>query len=63
LISIIVSTYERADALDAVLRGLSKQSDQHFEVVIADDGSGPRTAHVVSKWRALARLLRTCLAA
>lgn len=51
-ISIIVSTYNRPDALDAVLRGLSKQSDQNFEVVIADDGSGPETEHIVGEWRA-----------
>lgn len=51
LISIIVSTYERPDALEAVIRGLSKQSNLHFEIVIADDGSGPETARVVSSWR------------
>jgi len=50
LISIIVTTYDRADALDAVLRSLSKQSDQDFEVVVADDGSGPATAALVDSW-------------
>jgi glycosyltransferase involved in cell wall biosynthesis len=53
LISVIVSTFDRPDALDAVLRGLSKQSDGHFEIVIADDGSGPETADVVAAWRRL----------
>lgn len=47
LISVIVSTYNREDALDAVLRALSRQTDRHFEIVIADDGSGPATARVV----------------
>jgi len=47
LISVIVATYNREDALDAVLRGLSAQSDQGFEVIVADDGSGPATAGVV----------------
>ena len=42
LISVIVTTYNREDALDAVLRSLSRQTDRDFEVVIADDGSGPR---------------------
>jgi glycosyltransferase involved in cell wall biosynthesis len=51
LISVIVSTYERPDALDAVLRSLSRQSDRGFEVVIADDGSGPDTAAVIERWR------------
>ena len=51
LISVIVATYNREDALDAVLRGLSRQSDRQFEVLVADDGSGPATAEVVEKWR------------
>lgn len=38
-ISIVITTYNRSDALLAVLRGLAKQTDQNFEVVIADDGS------------------------
>jgi len=51
LISIIVTTYERPDALDAVLRALSRQTDRDFEVIVADDGSGPETAAVVESWR------------
>ena len=39
LISVIVTTYNRADALEAVLRSLGRQTDQDFEVVVADDGS------------------------
>jgi GT2 family glycosyltransferase len=39
LISIVVTTYNRSDALALVLTGLRAQSDPHFEVVIADDGS------------------------
>ena len=41
LISVIVTTYNRADALDAVLAALAGQNERGFEVVIADDGSGP----------------------
>jgi glycosyltransferase involved in cell wall biosynthesis len=51
LISVIVSTYNREDALDAVLRSLARQSDPDFEVIVADDGSGPSTAQVVEAWR------------
>jgi len=50
LISIIVTTYDRDDALDAVLRALSRQSDRNFEVVVAEDGSRPDTARVVATW-------------
>jgi glycosyltransferase involved in cell wall biosynthesis len=52
LISVIVSTYDREDALDVVLRALSRQSDRNFEIVVADDGSGPATARVVREWAA-----------
>jgi glycosyltransferase involved in cell wall biosynthesis len=52
LISVIVATYNRADALAAVLRSLADQSDRDFEVVVADDGSGPDTEHVIREWSA-----------
>ena len=48
LISVIVTTYNREDALDAVLRGLAAQTDDHFEVIVADDGSRPKTLEVVA---------------
>jgi glycosyltransferase involved in cell wall biosynthesis len=50
LISIIVSTYDRPDALDACLRALGGQTDLDFEIVIADDGSGPQTGRVIENW-------------
>lgn len=50
LISVIVATYNRPDALAAVLRSLSRQSDRDFEVIVADDGSGPATAQVINDW-------------
>jgi glycosyltransferase involved in cell wall biosynthesis len=51
LISVIVTTYNREDALDAALRALAHQSDENFEVVIADDGSRAETARVIESWR------------
>jgi GT2 family glycosyltransferase len=50
LISVIVTTYLRDDALDAALRALAHQSDPNFEIVIAEDGSNPSTAGVVERW-------------
>ena len=52
LISVIVTTYNREDALEAVLRSLARQTDADFEVVVADDGSGPATAELVEVWKA-----------
>ena len=51
LISVIVATYNRPDALDAVLRSLAQQNDGNFEVLIADDGSRPDTAAVATQWQ------------
>ena len=42
-LSVVVSTYEWPEALDAVLRALSEQSDTRFDIVVADDGSGLET--------------------
>lgn len=52
LISVIVTTYNREDALDAVLRSLARQGDSSFEVIVADDGSGEATAKLVDAWKA-----------
>jgi glycosyltransferase involved in cell wall biosynthesis len=51
LISVIVTTYDREDALDAVLRALSRQGDRNFEIVIADDGSALPTQELIESWR------------
>jgi glycosyltransferase involved in cell wall biosynthesis len=51
LISVIVITYNREDALDAVLRSLARQTDRDFEVVVADDGSGPATTELLERWK------------
>jgi glycosyltransferase involved in cell wall biosynthesis len=50
LISVIVATYNREDALAAVLRSLARQSDARFEVIVADDGSRPETKYVSERW-------------
>ena len=43
LVSVVVTTYNRSDALLAVLQGLMRQTDRNFEVIVADDGS--KTEH------------------
>jgi glycosyltransferase involved in cell wall biosynthesis len=52
VISLVVSTYEAPEALEVVLRALADQSDQSFEILVADDGSGPETRELVEAWRA-----------
>ncbi len=45
--SVIVTTYNRPDALAAVLAGLAAQKDRDFEVLVADDGSRDETRQLV----------------
>jgi glycosyltransferase involved in cell wall biosynthesis len=51
LISVIVTTFDRPDALAAVLRSLACQNDRNFEVLVADDGSSPATAALTDEWQ------------
>ncbi|HEY6093502.1 MAG TPA: glycosyltransferase family 2 protein [Gallionellaceae bacterium] len=53
-IAVIVTTYNRPDALAAVLEGYLEQSDRDFEVVVADDGSTPDTTELVRQYQARA---------
>jgi len=51
LISVLVTTYNHPEWLEKVLWGLSAQADREFEVLIADDGSGPETRALVDRLR------------
>jgi len=46
-ISLLMSTYERPDALATVLRSVERQTRRPDELLIGDDGSGPETAKVI----------------
>ena len=46
-VSVIITTYNRPDALVKVLEGLKHQTRTADEVVVADDGSEPETADAV----------------
>lgn len=48
LISLVISTYNRPDALAAVLEGCFAQTDQHFEIIVADDGSTASTRECIA---------------
>ena len=47
LVSVVITTYNRSDALLAVLDGLRQQTDGHFEVIVADDGSRLEHQHAI----------------
>jgi glycosyltransferase involved in cell wall biosynthesis len=54
MISVVVTTYNRPDALQAVLKGCFRQTDTNFEIIVADDGSGEATRDCVAALRASA---------
>lgn len=47
LISVVITTYNRSDALSVVLEALAAQNDKIFEVVVADDGSTVAHQHAI----------------
>jgi glycosyltransferase involved in cell wall biosynthesis len=50
-IAVIVTTYNRPDALSAVLEGYLSQTDKNFEVVVADDGSTVKTNNIINAYQ------------
>jgi len=50
-LSLIVTTFERPDALACVLRSVARQGDFPDELIIADDGSGPTTRSVIESFK------------
>ncbi len=49
--SVVVAVYERPDFLERVFAGLHNQTFKDFEVVVADDGSGPAVAALIAEWQ------------
>jgi len=50
-VSIVLPTHGRADALEAVLRALSEQSEARFDVVVAADGPDEHVQATVERMR------------
>ena len=50
-VSVILSTYNAVAWLEKVMWGFNAQTFRNFELVIADDGSGPETAVLIEQMR------------
>jgi glycosyltransferase involved in cell wall biosynthesis len=51
-IAVIITTYNRPDALSVVLDAYLAQTEKNFEVVVADDGSTIETNQVIATYQA-----------
>jgi glycosyltransferase involved in cell wall biosynthesis len=53
-VAVVVTTYNRPDALAAVMNGYCGQTDQGFELIVADDGSTGETRELVESYQSRA---------
>ena len=56
IVSLIITTYNRPDALLLVLRSVEAQITLPYEVIVADDGSTAETKAVISKFQQYSNL-------
>jgi glycosyltransferase involved in cell wall biosynthesis len=54
-VSLIISTYNRPEALVKVLAGVARQTHPPDEILIADDGSVEPTRSLIEKWKSQSR--------
>jgi glycosyltransferase involved in cell wall biosynthesis len=50
LLSLIIAVYNKPDFLEKIFLSLESQTFTDFEIVVADDGSGPRIAELVGRY-------------
>jgi glycosyltransferase involved in cell wall biosynthesis len=55
-ITLVITSWERPDALAAVLASVEQQREAPGEIVIADDGSGPATQAVIGDFLARSKI-------
>ena len=51
MISILLATYNWPQALKLCLESLATQTDHHFEIIIADDGSTESTKQIINAFQ------------
>ena len=49
-VALIITTYNRPDALNLVLESVAQQARLADEVIICDDGSGSETSAIIASW-------------
>ena len=51
-LSLVINTFNAPRPLEKVLQAVLQQRVQPYEVLVADDGSGPETREVLESWKA-----------
>ena len=49
--SVVLATFDQPQELRFVLTALMRQSESQFEILLADDGSGPATKSVIEEFK------------
>jgi glycosyltransferase involved in cell wall biosynthesis len=49
-VSVIITTYNQPEQLEKVMWGYASQRNANFELIVADDGSGPETIQVIDSF-------------
>jgi glycosyltransferase involved in cell wall biosynthesis len=55
-VSVIITTYNQPEQLEKVMWGYASQKDARFELIVADDGSGPATTRVIDSFAKAAHM-------
>jgi glycosyltransferase involved in cell wall biosynthesis len=55
-VSLIISTYNRPEALAKVLAGVGRQTHLPSQILIADDGSAEPTRNLIEEWKSESRI-------
>ena len=55
LVSVILAVYNQPAFLELVLLSLQNQTHKDFEVIVADDGSGPEIANLIEQYNGESR--------
>ncbi len=58
LVTVCITTYNRASILPSAIQSVLRQTYQHFEIIIVDDCSSDHTKEVVEKWMEMDKRIR-----
>ena len=61
-VTLIITTFNRSDALELVLMSVLSQTILPYEIIIADDGSSDDTDMVIKNFQLKYKNIKVCIA-